>query len=175
MSDGNPDPIMKFLIELNKGVNFLCFVKDEEPNSMPSSSDTCTENSTLNYGNSPSGGEIRQLCSPQMLVNSKCSHAKPEKYRIMSFVMVGVHRDYRRFGLARKLVEKSMSVAKALGCALIKAEAVALSSQRLYEQIGYVDVKVIQHADWKNEDGEEIFKCTDGTTCGKLMVLNIQD
>ena len=92
---------------------------------------------------------------------------------VLSFVMVGVHRGYRRFGLARRLVEKSMRIARELGCSLIKCEAAAGSSQRMYEQMGFISAKEIKHANWLREDGKQVFNCDDGTTSGKLMLFKL--
>ena len=181
---------MQFLIALNEGVNFLDFVKkkdkipqmQENPINHLNNKDVEEEIlkfskvslSKLNENHSGNSSEVEGggHLSKEQNNKNKISHLK---YRVMSFVMVGVRRDLRRCGLARKLVQHSIKVAREAGCTLVKSEAVALSSQRLYEQLNFSDVKIIQHADWKDQNGKPIFNCNDGTTCGKLMILNIQD
>ena len=90
----------------------------------------------------------------------------------MGVMMVGVHRDYRRCGLARVLTLKSMQIAREHGCAFVHCEAIALGSQRLYEQLGFETAGVLEHDEW-TVDGKRVFACDDGTTCGKLMIYRL--
>ncbi len=102
------------------------------------------------------------------------SKGKPNpNAHILEYLMLGVHKEFRRLGIGRKLTEKSFRIAKALGCVAVKADAVNFKVQKLYEKLGLSTLKTIKPDEVLGPDGKALLKFDDETTCVKLMVKYI--
>ena len=141
--DGSPDPVALFLDELNKGVPLLEYI-----------------------GRTPSGPSGPKAPSVTPVKT-------PSNPTLLSFIILCVRREYRRRGMARRMVEKSIRIARKLGCALVKCEAAVANSQRLFDQMQFITVKEIKYADWLREDGKQVFTYDDGSTCARLMLFKL--
>lgn len=94
---------------------------------------------------------------------------------IMKFAAVSVHPDYQRRGIATRLIDASMSLAKERGCEYVFTGATAYRSQQLFEtKLGFQTLRIVEHKDYLDPDtGVPMFKCDDGTTCAKLLVKKL--
>uniref|UniRef100_A0A914CNK0 N-acetyltransferase domain-containing protein n=1 Tax=Acrobeloides nanus TaxID=290746 RepID=A0A914CNK0_9BILA len=78
-------------------------------------------------------------------------------------------RIFIHLGIARHLLQCGLDdQAKELGYQGVFTEATALISQRLFKRLGYKDLYVLEHSQWLDENGEQIFRCADGTDRGVL-------
>ena len=76
---------------------------------------------------------------------------------IFSFQVLSVHPNYRRLGIATKLVQKSIELARSRGFEVVKAEATGKYSQKLYTKLNFDILFEISYNDYK-VDGEVVFK-----------------
>ena len=169
MPDGSSDPVLQFIDALYEGIHLLDSITSNGlENSM-------TKTNSLKFQEYPAASIFQNDANPKNFSKSSriSSPNCKSTIEVLSFLMVAVHKDYRRCGLGRKLIQKSLEIGKKLGCDFVKCEAVALSSQTLYEQMGFQTVKVVQHKEWLTTEGKQIFVCDDGTTCGKLMLSKL--
>ena len=96
--------------------------------------------------------------------------SKETSINVISFLMIGVHKNYRRFGIAKKLVEKSLLIGKALGCSAAKTEAMNFRSQKLYKSLGFQTIKTVNPKEIKDSKGSSILEYKDQTVAGMLML-----
>ncbi|KAH7723344.1 acetyltransferase [Aphelenchoides avenae] len=106
--------------------------------------------------------------------------------RLLYWVFVSVRSDRRRRGIAHRLLMHNLPVAKELGCEGAVAESyrlgvpkaepkrvqqvrkinrcpVIILAKLLFEKLGYEHLMELSHAEWKDEDGQRVFSCKDGT------------
>ena len=69
---------------------------------------------------------------------------------------MSVHLNYRRFGIATKLVQKSIKLARSRRFEVVKAEATGKYSQKLYSKLNFDILFEILYNDYK-VDGEVVF------------------
>ncbi len=76
-------------------------------------------------------------------------------------------------GIAQRLIQMTIKAGKEAGCDAVVVTATSHRSQQLFEKkLGFETMRTIMHSDYLDENGEQIFKCRDGSTiCGKIMVL----
>uniref|UniRef100_A0A914EIU4 aralkylamine N-acetyltransferase n=1 Tax=Acrobeloides nanus TaxID=290746 RepID=A0A914EIU4_9BILA len=86
---------------------------------------------------------------------------------LLSVVIISISKNYTRRGIAKKLVEHRLDRAEELGCQGVFTELSALASQKLFKKLGFEELYVIEHENWK-ENGERVFYCPDGTDRGIL-------
>lgn len=96
----------------------------------------------------------------------------PDCNKLLKFIIVSVHPNYQRRGIARKLVELSMDKGKELGCEYVSTAATAINSQKMFEKLQFKTLRIIEHKDFC-QNGRQLICCDDGTTCGKLMVKKL--
>uniref|UniRef100_A0AC35F7P5 N-acetyltransferase domain-containing protein n=1 Tax=Panagrolaimus sp. PS1159 TaxID=55785 RepID=A0AC35F7P5_9BILA len=83
--------------------------------------------------------------------------------KLASWTILSVNSNYARRGIAFRLIEYKLYELKEIGCQGIAAEATAFKSQQLFIKNNYQILYEIKHSDWKNENGQQIFKCNDST------------
>ena len=76
---------------------------------------------------------------------------------IFHFLFLSVHPNYRGFGIATKLVQKSIELAKLRGFKVAKAEATGKYSQKLFTNLDFDILFQISYNDYK-VDGEVVFR-----------------
>jgi len=96
----------------------------------------------------------------------------PDCKKYMKFLMVSVHPKYQRRGIAKKLIELSMDMAKNSDCDYIVVAATAFNSQQLFKKLQFDTLRTIDHKDFL-EDQQPVFNCDDGTNCAKLMAKKL--
>ncbi|KAH7726564.1 acetyltransferase [Aphelenchoides avenae] len=82
---------------------------------------------------------------------------------LLYWIIVSVHGNFKRRGIARKLVTHNLDVPKRMACQGIITEASAFNSQQLFAKLGYRTLAEIHHKDWTSDAGSRIFSCSDGT------------
>ncbi|KAI6172926.1 hypothetical protein M3Y98_01027400 [Aphelenchoides besseyi] len=92
-------------------------------------------------------------------------------YTLLNWLVLSVDRNYTRRGIATQLIEYNWDEVRTLGCQGFVAEATAFKSQKLFERHGYYRLYTIELEQWKDENGEIIFKCNDNTTLATLEYL----
>ena len=83
-----------------------------------------------------------------------------EKYdvdKILEFKALSVHPNYRRFGIATKLVQKSIELARSRGFEVVKVKATGKYSQKLFNNLDFDLLFEKSYRDY-NDDGEVVFK-----------------
>ncbi len=87
--------------------------------------------------------------------------------------MVSVRPDHYRMGIAQRLIQMTIKAGKEEGCDAVVVAATSHRTQQLFDKkLGFETTKTIMHSDYLNKNGEQIFKCRDGSTiCGKMMVF----
>uniref|UniRef100_A0A915JGL2 aralkylamine N-acetyltransferase n=1 Tax=Romanomermis culicivorax TaxID=13658 RepID=A0A915JGL2_ROMCU len=93
--------------------------------------------------------------------------------KYLKFILVSVDANYQRRGIATKLIELSIAKAKEIGCQFIAVAATANRSQKMFQKLGFQKIKSIMHENYLDENGQQIFKCDDGTNCGEFYVLKL--
>uniref|UniRef100_A0AC34GBX7 N-acetyltransferase domain-containing protein n=1 Tax=Panagrolaimus sp. ES5 TaxID=591445 RepID=A0AC34GBX7_9BILA len=83
--------------------------------------------------------------------------------KLASWTVISVSSKYSRRGIALRLINHNLNELKEAGCQGIATEATAFKSQQLFVKHGYQNIYEIKHSDWKNENGQQIFKCNDST------------
>ncbi|XP_070533618.1 uncharacterized protein [Ptychodera flava] len=78
--------------------------------------------------------------SPDFRKNPEC--------KILNVFKLGVHKDYRRLGIAKKLVEMHEDIARQKGCSWILATPSGQASQNLYSKSGYLEIGEIFYRDF---------------------------
>ena len=63
----------------------------------------------------------------------------------------------RGLGLGKKLVRKSMDIARDLGCEYYFAYLSGIFSQKIYRDLGGVLMKEVAYADYNDKWGNEVF------------------
>ncbi|KAK0413087.1 hypothetical protein QR680_006591 [Steinernema hermaphroditum] len=87
-----------------------------------------------------------------------------ECHRVMCVSIISVDREYGRRGIGRTLIEHNLHEVKSIGCQGVITELSAMKSQQLFlKKLGFTKLHEILHKDWLDSDGNQIFKCKDGT------------
>ncbi|KAI6219801.1 hypothetical protein M3Y99_01640500 [Aphelenchoides fujianensis] len=92
-------------------------------------------------------------------------------HTLLNWLVLSVHRDFTRRGIASQLIEYNWDEVRTLGCQGFIAEATAFKSQKLFERHGYERLYAVELAEWKDENGDVVFKCADQTTAATLEFL----
>ena len=112
----------------------------------------------------PEGGNVAKICAILHAVESKIWQLVPAEIdTLASWLILSVHSDYKRRGIAGALLEHRLDEFRARGCQGIVTEASARNSQNLFKKLGYQRIFELLHADWIGADGKPVFKCLDGT------------
>lgn len=100
----------------------------------------------------------------------------PDTKRIMKFIAVSVHPAYRRRGIAKELIERSMQLAIDRQCDYVCVAASAKGSQQLFDKkLGYQLLRTIPHSEYRDPaTNQQIFNCDDGTDCGKFFAKKLR-
>lgn len=93
--------------------------------------------------------------------------------KILKFLIVSVRPDYQKKGIATRLIRMSMDKARELDCLYVCTLSVSSKSQALFKKLNFDTLKVIEHKNYLDENGSQIFVCGGDTTCGKLMVKKL--
>lgn len=95
--------------------------------------------------------------------------AYPDVEKVLKFSVLTVHPKFRRYGIARQLVQKSIDVAKLTGIPLIRAQNVTYKTQNLCESLGFKTLGTYEYANtpFQNVPKDE--------KCAKQMVLELFD
>ncbi|KAI6192213.1 hypothetical protein M3Y97_00312800 [Aphelenchoides bicaudatus] len=91
----------------------------------------------------------------------------------LSWLIISVDEAYTRRGIAKKLLTYRLEELKEVGCQGLITTASAYNSQQLFQKMGYDELFAIQHKDWKNKDGEQVFKCQDQTRKVALVMKRL--
>uniref|UniRef100_A0AC34FC24 N-acetyltransferase domain-containing protein n=1 Tax=Panagrolaimus sp. ES5 TaxID=591445 RepID=A0AC34FC24_9BILA len=97
-----------------------------------------------------------------MQMEHKAWEILPTTQKIAAGIMISVHQNYARRGIAQKLVEYNLDEIKEAGCEGLMREATAKNSQKLFAKLGYQNLYEVLHTDYK-DNGKQVFKCRDGT------------
>lgn len=103
---------------------------------------------------------------------------------LLSWLIISVDQSFTRRGIAHKLLTYQLEEAKQIGCQGLITTASAFNSQQvrhiltstvyplfqLFKKLGYDEVHAVQLADWKDKDGNQIFKCLDRTSKASLVM-----
>ena len=78
---------------------------------------------------------------------------------LFHFFGFGVHRDYRRKGIATKVMKAAVALVKNMniGSVVIQGEGTANGSKRIYEKLGFEILAEVVYDDYK-VNGEIVFK-----------------
>jgi len=97
----------------------------------------------------------------------------PTVNRLATWIILSVAKDFTRRGIAQRLVTYKLDEIKEAGYTGIITEATANNSQKLFAKLGYTVLHEILHSDWKDENGQVIFKCNDSTDRGQLNYISL--
>lgn len=93
--------------------------------------------------------------------------AYPNIDRVLKFVMLTVHPRFRRFGIARQLVQKSIDAAKLARIPVIRTQNVTYKTQKLCQSLGFQTLATYQYA------GTPFQNVPEDEKCAMLMVLEL--
>lgn len=100
-------------------------------------------------------------------LESDFAKAYPNIDCALKFVILTVHPHFRRFGIARHLMQTSIDAAKLKGISLIFAFNVTYKTQNLGESLGFKTAATYEYANGPFRNAPEDEKCA------KLMVLEL--
>ncbi len=104
---------------------------------------------------------------------SEVSQLIPEALQILKFNAVHVDQNYRRLGIAKRLVDLSLEHAKSAGFDYVIATATSYKTQAMFEKIGFLTLKEVKYADY-TVDGKKIFENMPAEeVSAKLMALSL--
>ncbi|KHJ41237.1 acetyltransferase, GNAT family [Trichuris suis] len=107
----------------------------------------------------------------QYMVEHREQFTLPVKRDYLEMEILSVHRNSIGQGLAKKLVDASVELAKNRGCAFATAVATNIASQQLFSKLGFETLYTLMHKDYVDNRGRQIFDCKNNPTdCAKLMV-----
>ncbi|VDD95389.1 unnamed protein product [Enterobius vermicularis] len=91
--------------------------------------------------------------------------------KLLYLAVISVHQNYRRRGLAYKLMHYKVDDAIKLGCQGWITEATAYNSQKMFDKMGFQLLYELKDAEYLDEKGKCIFNCSDQTNSSKLLYL----
>ncbi len=79
--------------------------------------------------------------------------------------MFGVHKEHRRRGISKRLIEISTDIAKTLGFRAIKAEATGPGSRRALESLDFEAVAEIKYDEFAHNGRKMFPNLTASSSC----------
>lgn len=115
----------------------------------------------------PSNTKYRPIEEFTIRLQQDFSKAFPDVNRALKFVILTVHPNFRRLGIARKLLQKAIDVAKAEKIPAIYVNNYTYKTQNLCETLEFKTVATYQYPDtpFRNVPA--------GEKCVKLMALEL--
>jgi len=93
---------------------------------------------------------------------------------VLDFVLMCVEEKYGGKGIAAKLVNRSLELAKELGVDYVYAIATNWKSQRVFDKLNFTTMRTKNYDEFVDENGQPRLEMNDGSTCVKWMVKKIK-